>query len=119
MGVANSFFGTKVILNFDLPEVEMYKKKYGVVTYKYMIFEHFYAWPWLTTLRILFVDRMDSADVQLTQGVSMMSSYSARPVAEELLETMRMTIEDLIECHQVIDYDIALEMMKGLWSVIQ
>lgn len=51
------------------------KKKYGVVTYKYMIFAHFYAWPWLTTLRILFVDKMDSADVQLTQGVSMISSY--------------------------------------------
>lgn len=27
MGAANSFFGTKVILKGDLPEVEMYKKK--------------------------------------------------------------------------------------------
>lgn len=45
MGAANSFFGTKVILKGDLPEVEMYKKK------------------------------MDFADVQLAQGVSMMSSY--------------------------------------------
>ncbi|AES76281.1 transmembrane protein, putative [Medicago truncatula] len=31
MGAANSFFGTKVILKGDLPEVEMYKKKVLVV----------------------------------------------------------------------------------------
>jgi len=45
---------------------------------------------------------MDEGDVELTQGVSQMSSYSARPVAEELLDTSRMRIEDLIEARSVM-----------------
>jgi len=31
MGVANSFYGTKVILNGNLPEIDEYKKKYDFV----------------------------------------------------------------------------------------
>jgi len=30
MGVANAFFGTKVILNGDLPEVTAYKARYFI-----------------------------------------------------------------------------------------
>ena len=45
---------------------------------------------------------MGNVDVELTQGVSQMSSYSARPIAEELLDCNRMTIEDLIESKAVI-----------------
>jgi len=49
---------------------------------------------------------MESTSVELTQSVSQMSTYSARPVAEDLLDTSRMTIEDLIESKVVISHNI-------------
>lgn len=30
MGVSNAFYGTKMLLNADLPEVYEYKKKYAI-----------------------------------------------------------------------------------------
>jgi len=41
MGVANAFFGTKVILNGDLPEVESYKERYNTFeTYFFSSCDH-------------------------------------------------------------------------------
>jgi len=53
-------------------------------------------------MSIMPINRMDNGHVELTQGVSQMYSYSARPVAEELLDTSRMTIEELIEARSVL-----------------
>ncbi|RHN68283.1 hypothetical protein MtrunA17_Chr3g0112231 [Medicago truncatula] len=73
MGVANSFYGIKVILNGNLPEIDEYKKK------------------------------MKSAAIQLTQGVSQVSMHSSMSLSDDLLKTKRMMIENLIEsselCH--------------------
>jgi len=44
---------------------------------------------------------MNGDDVQMTQGVSQMTSQSAVKIADELLNTKLMTIEDLIESSQV------------------
>jgi hypothetical protein len=49
------------------------------------------------------VNRMNNGHVDVTQGVSQMSSHSGRPVSEELLDTSRMTIEDLIEARSVLN----------------
>jgi len=44
---------------------------------------------------------MNGDDVQMTQGVSQMTSQSAVKIADEYLNTKLMTIEDLIESSQV------------------
>jgi hypothetical protein len=49
------------------------------------------------------VNRMKNGHVDLTQGVSQMSSCIARPISEELLDTSIMTIEDLIEARSVLN----------------
>ncbi|KAK2443692.1 replication protein A 70 kDa DNA-binding subunit [Trifolium repens] len=67
MGISNSFYGSKLFLNDDLPEIAEY------------------------------VERMNDANVQLTQVVSQMTGPPIISVADDLLQTQRMTIEDLIE----------------------
>ncbi|GAU43356.1 hypothetical protein TSUD_283110 [Trifolium subterraneum] len=70
MGISNSFYGTKLFLNADIPEVTTY------------------------------IERMNAANVELTQVVSQMSGPVIVTVADDLLQTPRMTIEDLIESSQ-------------------
>jgi hypothetical protein len=48
--------------------------------------------------------RMNGSEVQMTQGVSQMTSHSAVKLADELLNTKLMTIEDLIESNEVFIY---------------
>ncbi|KAK2391029.1 replication protein A 70 kDa DNA-binding subunit [Trifolium repens] len=67
MGVSNSFYGSKLFLNAQIPEVTSY------------------------------IERMDVANVELTQVVSQMSGPMVLSVADDLLQTPRMTIEDLID----------------------
>jgi hypothetical protein len=52
---------------------------------------------------MMSVNRMENGHVDLTQGVSQMSSCIARPVSEELLDTSRMTVENLIEARSVLN----------------
>lgn len=44
---------------------------------------------------------MNSAEVQLNQGVSQMSGHTTVSLCEDLLNTKRMTIENLIESTEV------------------
>ncbi|KAK2428444.1 hypothetical protein QL285_026965 [Trifolium repens] len=67
MGISNSFYGSKLFLNARIPEVTDY------------------------------VDRMNMANVELTQVVSQVSGPVVFSVADDLLQTPRMTIEELIE----------------------
>ncbi|KAK2421360.1 hypothetical protein QL285_031999 [Trifolium repens] len=67
MGISNSFYGSKLFLNSQIPEVTSY------------------------------IERMDVANVELTQVVSQMSGPMVLSVADDLLQTPRMTIEDLID----------------------
>ncbi|GAU51861.1 hypothetical protein TSUD_416450 [Trifolium subterraneum] len=67
MGVSNSFYGTKLFLNAPLPDVANY------------------------------IERMNVANVELTQVVSQMTGPPIVSVGDDLLHTPRMTIEDLIE----------------------
>lgn len=48
--------------------------------------------------------RMNEANVELTQVVSQMSGPVVVPLADDLLCTPRMTIEDLIESFEVCLY---------------
>ncbi|CAJ2672071.1 unnamed protein product [Trifolium pratense] len=70
MGVSNSFYGTKLFLNVEMPEVTNY------------------------------IERMNAANVELTQVVIQMSGPPILSVSDDLLQTPRMTIEGLIESTQ-------------------
>ncbi|KAK2352282.1 replication protein A 70 kDa DNA-binding subunit [Trifolium repens] len=67
MGISNAFYGTKLFFNADIPEVTDY------------------------------VERMNVANVELTQVLSQVSGPPMLSIADDLLQTRRMTIEDLIE----------------------
>ncbi|KAK2410174.1 replication protein A 70 kDa DNA-binding subunit [Trifolium repens] len=67
MGISNAFYGTKLFFNADIPEVTDY------------------------------VERMNAANVELTQVLSQVSGPPMLSIADDLLQTRRMTIEDLIE----------------------
>ncbi|KAK2375007.1 replication protein A 70 kDa DNA-binding subunit [Trifolium repens] len=67
MGISNAFYGTKLMLNADIPEVTDY------------------------------IQRMNDANVELTQVLSQVSGPAVLSVADDLMQTRRMTIEDLIE----------------------
>ncbi|XP_039685634.1 replication protein A 70 kDa DNA-binding subunit-like isoform X2 [Medicago truncatula] len=71
MGIVNAFYGTKLILNGDLPEVATY------------------------------IARMKKTSLQLTQSVSQISINSSASLSDDLLNTKRMTIESMIESTQV------------------
>jgi hypothetical protein len=47
---------------------------------------------------------MNDANVQLTQVVSQMTGPPIISVADDLLQTQRMTIEDLIESTEVVSH---------------
>ncbi|PNY15141.1 replication protein A 70 kDa DNA-binding subunit [Trifolium pratense] len=88
MGVSNSFYGTKLFLNADMPDVASY------------------------------IERMNAANVELTQVVSQMSGPPVISVADDLLQTPRMTIEDLIEstqkcCGSVLAWGCEFDMDAG------
>ncbi|KAK2364238.1 hypothetical protein QL285_089135 [Trifolium repens] len=67
MGISNSFYGSKLFLNAEVPEVAHY------------------------------IERMNVANVELTQVVSQLTGPPVISIADDLLQTQRMTIEDLIE----------------------
>ncbi|MCH87898.1 replication factor A protein, partial [Trifolium medium] len=68
MGISNSWYGTKSILNGDIDAVRDY------------------------------TNRMDVGEVELIQGVSQITSHVAFPLkADDFMQTQRMTIEELIE----------------------
>ncbi|KAK2423169.1 replication protein A 70 kDa DNA-binding subunit [Trifolium repens] len=71
MGISNSFYGSKLFLNARIPEVTDY------------------------------IDRMNIANVELTRVVNQVSGPVVLSVADDLLQTPRMTIEDLIESTEV------------------
>lgn len=71
MGVSNSFFGTNLIINGDYPEFSDYESKMG------------------------------NAEICVTQGVSSISGHNFVPLSDDLLNTRRMSIEDLIEANEV------------------
>ena len=48
--------------------------------------------------------RMNGTEIDITQGVSQMSGPTIVPLADDLLQTQRMTIENLIESTEVILY---------------
>ncbi|PNX66943.1 replication A1-like protein, partial [Trifolium pratense] len=88
MGVSNSFYGSKLYLNAELPDVASY------------------------------IERMNAANVELTQVVSQMSGPPVISVADDLLQTPRMTIEDLIEstekcCGSVLAWACEFDMDAG------
>ncbi|PNY14280.1 replication factor A protein [Trifolium pratense] len=88
MGVSNSFYGSKLYLNAELPDVASY------------------------------IERMNVANVELTQVVSQMSGPPIISVADDLLQTPRMTIEDLIEstqkcCGSVLAWACEFDMDAG------
>lgn len=45
---------------------------------------------------------IDGVDVQVTQGVSQQTSYNVLSLADDLLQSQMMTIEDLIETSDVM-----------------
>ncbi|KEH33752.1 DUF223 domain protein [Medicago truncatula] len=67
MGISNAFYGTKLILDDDHPVVKE------------------------------FLSKIDGADVEVTQGVSQITGSMIVPLAEDMLQSRMMTIEDLIE----------------------
>ncbi|CAJ2643107.1 unnamed protein product [Trifolium pratense] len=88
MGVSNSFYGSKLYLNAELPDVASY------------------------------IERMNATNVELTQVVSQMSGPPVISVADDLLQTPRMTIEDLIEstekcCGSVLAWACEFDMDAG------
>lgn len=52
-------------------------------------------------MAIFYIVRMNGGDVELTQVVSQMSGPTIVPLSDDLLQTQRMTIEDLIETSEV------------------
>jgi hypothetical protein len=58
------------------------------------------------------INRMDVANVELTQVVSQMSGPMVLSVADDLLQTPRMTIEDLIDSTKVGFYFIVLYVFE-------
>ncbi|GAU45375.1 hypothetical protein TSUD_89950 [Trifolium subterraneum] len=70
MGISNSFYGSKLFLNAEIPEVAEY------------------------------IERMNAANVELTQVVSQMTGPPIISLADDMLQTQRMTIEDLIEANE-------------------
>ncbi|MCH83941.1 replication protein A1-like protein, partial [Trifolium medium] len=67
MGISSSFYGSKLLLNAQIPEVSDY------------------------------IERMNDANVELTQVVSQMTGPVVLSFVDDLLQTPKMTIEDLIE----------------------
>jgi len=53
---------------------------------------------------------MNGGEVQMTQGVSQMTSHSAVNLSDELLSTKLMTIEDLIESNEVFIYESIVDI---------
>jgi len=45
---------------------------------------------------------MNGGEVQMTQGVSQITSQSGVKIGDELLNTKLMTIEDMIESNEVV-----------------
>lgn len=70
MGVSNAFFGTKLLLDGDLPEAIEFKSK------------------------------LDGGDVQVSQCVSQNTASTVVSLVDDMLQTKRMTIEDLIEASE-------------------
>ncbi|PNX83669.1 replication protein A 70 kDa DNA-binding subunit, partial [Trifolium pratense] len=79
LGISNSFYGSKLLLNAQFSEVTDY------------------------------IERMNVANVELTQVVSQMTGPSVISVADDLLQSQRMTIEDLIE-----SIELAADVHQGL-----
>ncbi|CAJ2654143.1 unnamed protein product [Trifolium pratense] len=67
MGISNSWYCTKLILNGDIDVVHDY------------------------------TNRMNSGEVELTQGVSKITGHVVVPLTDDLMQTQRMTIEELVE----------------------
>ncbi|XP_058784628.1 replication protein A 70 kDa DNA-binding subunit D-like [Vicia villosa] len=67
MGVSNAYYGTKMMLNADLIDTANY------------------------------ISKMNGTEIEITQGVSQMSGPTIVPLADDLLQTQKMTIENLIE----------------------
>lgn len=80
MGVSNAFFGTKLLLEGDLPEAIEFKSK------------------------------IDGGDVQVSQSISQNTTSTVVSLVDDMLQTKRMTIEDLIEATEV--YYVTLYELK-------
>jgi hypothetical protein len=50
----------------------------------------------------VFNSRIEGSDIQLSQGVSQSTGVVAVPLADDMMQTQRMTIENLIEATEVI-----------------
>jgi len=47
--------------------------------------------------------RINGADVQVTQGISQSTSSNIMSLVDDMLQSQRMTIEDLMDASDVID----------------
>jgi len=52
----------------------------------------------------LYSNRMGNAEIRVTQGVSSISGHNTVPLSDDLLNTRRMSIEDLIEANEVCNH---------------
>jgi len=97
MGVCNAFYGTKILYDSELPEIIEYRKRY-LYNASFFVIWFMYTLN-LTTIFLLL--RIDGVDIQVTQGISQATSSLSVPLPDDLLQTRKMTIEDLIECNEV------------------
>jgi hypothetical protein len=105
MGVSNAFYGTKLLLNADVPDVDDYKKKYIYYYIRHITYCCINSFSDIDfNYNLQKIHRLNETDVALTQVVSQMIGLSLVTVADDLIQTQRMTIEDLIESTEVILY---------------
>lgn len=60
-----------------------------------------------------YLERMNGANVELTQSVSQMTGPTVIFMSNDLLQTKRMTIEDLIESSEVSYVISVINMLSG------
>lgn len=83
--MCNAFYGTRLILDNEEPVVAEYRK------------------------------RIEGVDIQVTQGVSQASTALSVPLPDDLLQTPKMSIEDLIEATELCD-GVVLATICGIES---
>jgi hypothetical protein len=100
MGISNAFFGTKLILDDDSPVVKEYRAKYGHYITIGFLFRSPY-WKFCLLIFFFLNRRIDGAEISVTQGVSQSSGALIVPLADDMMQTKMLTIEDLIESSDV------------------
>lgn len=91
-----------------------HKKYFGVMG----ISDAFYGTKMLLNPNIVsnYLERMNGANVELTQSVSQMTGPTVIFMSNDLLQTKRMTIEDLIESSEGVNFPSKSNFRGKKWQ---